>query len=561
MGLSTAGVLAQLPIPTPTPMPLTQRFMFNFRVEEITKFQVSAQGKTVTFTKQLDGSWRADPRDYAAYEKNASATLQHLSQLEGGHIATNAPDMALYGLHAPAIVVAIVSGPGDTIPLYIGKPDPARPFNYFANNFPHSAPVYSISGGIVDELKGYLEKPAASPTPTKPGPSPIPATPIPATPTPPVPTAAPTLPRTFTPPSPPTQVTLAPPLPTLPPLPAPTPLPNFVEMLIQTAQANPGFALVGSGGCLLGILVFAIVAWSALSKYRKPAGQGVSGQPVSPATNRAPFPVPVASPSPAKQILNVGIVLQNRYQIVRQLGAGGMGSVYLARHLGLGGKAVAVKENLGGDPRQFQAEAVILANLNHPNLPRVLDHFLEPSGAQYLVMDYVAGQDLDSMVCQHGALAEGTALAWMRQVLDAVKYLHANRIVHRDIKPQNIIITPQGRAVLVDFGISKVMIVGQPTYTGARAGTPGYAPPEQYTGGTTEHSDTYSLGATFYYALTGQVPPESPNRAVGVTFLPPRQVNPAISFKTERVILTAMNLPVNQRYSSVGLMEQELNQP
>ncbi len=233
--------------------------------------------------------------------------------------------------------------------------------------------------------------------------------------------------------------------------------------------------------------------------------------------------------------------------------------MYLARHLGLGGKLVAVKENIGGDPRQFQTEAVMLANLNHPNLPRVLDHFLESSGGQYLVMDYIDGQDLDSIVRQHGALPESTALAWMRQVLDAVKYPHANHVIHRDIKPHNIIITPQGRAVLVDFGISKIFVSGQSTYTGARAGSPGYAPPEQYIGGTTERSDIYSLGATLYYVLTAQIPPESPNRAIGVQMVAPRQINPTISLKTESVILTAMSLQVNQRFGSAGAMEQALS--
>ena len=141
-------------------------------------------------------------------------------------------------------------------------------------------------------------------------------------------------------------------------------------------------------------------------------------------------------------MLNPGAVLQNRYQIIRQLGAGGMGAVYLAHDLHLHNRQVVVKENLGGDPQLFYAEANILAALHHPNLPRVIDHFVEASSsigtsAQYLVMDYIAWQTLEQVVQARGMLSEQDALARMFQVMDAVRYLHTNRIIHRDIKPQN----------------------------------------------------------------------------------------------------------------------------
>jgi serine/threonine-protein kinase len=218
-------------------------------------------------------------------------------------------------------------------------------------------------------------------------------------------------------------------------------------------------------------------------------------------------------------MLNPGVILQNRYQILRRIGGGGMGDVYLATDLRLG-NPVVVKENRGGDPHLFYAEARILSALRHPNLPRVSDHFIEAAsayaqpGAQYLVMDYVAGQNLEQIVQARGPLREQDALAWLNQILDAVKYLHANRVIHRDIKPQNIILTPQGNAVLVDFGIAKVIQPGRATASGARGvGSPGYAPLEQYTGGTDERSDIYALGATFYFALTGAEPPPEIGRA------------------------------------------------
>lgn len=258
-------------------------------------------------------------------------------------------------------------------------------------------------------------------------------------------------------------------------------------------------------------------------------------------------------------MLNPGAVLQGRYQIVRLLGQGGMGAVYLTYDLRLGSRLVVVKENQGGDPSQFQFEANILAALAHPNLPRVGDHFVEPSGAQYLVMDYVQGQDLDAIVQQRGAIPEREALVWMRQILGAVEYLHANRIIHRDIKPQNIIITPQNQAVLVDFGVAKQLVTGRPTLSGARAATPGFSAPEQYRGGTDQRSDVYSLCATLYTLLTARVPPDALALTGGSAMLvPPHHLNSAITPQTEAVVLRGMSLHPQARYQSVDELRRAL---
>jgi serine/threonine-protein kinase len=234
-----------------------------------------------------------------------------------------------------------------------------------------------------------------------------------------------------------------------------------------------------------------------------------------------------------------------------------MGAVYLATHLALD-KSVAIKEILSSNPaslRQFEIEATILASLAHPNLPNVMDFFVEPNGSRYLVMEFVECKNLEQIVAKRGRLRKDLALRWMAQIFEAVEYIHANGIIHRDIKPQNIIITPQDQAVLVDFGISKVLASGQSTLTGARAGTAGYAPPEQYRGGTDERSDVYALGATLYFLLTGQVPQSALPRAAGAPLTPPRQLNPAIAPNIETVVLTAMSLAANQRYASVSEMK------
>jgi serine/threonine protein kinase len=211
---------------------------------------------------------------------------------------------------------------------------------------------------------------------------------------------------------------------------------------------------------------------------------------------------------PLRGLLGQGEILQGRYRVLKVLGCGGMGAVYFAEDLRLGNRPVAVKENFDTSPEaaaQFRVEAEILATLRHPNLPQVFDYFIEPrTGKQYLVMDYIAGEDLEDIVEKRGPLDERSALRIMFQVFDAVDYLHRQNppIIHRDIKPSNIKVQPDGTAILVDFGIAKRYLPGRDTVGAAAAVTPGYSPPEQYGQGITDQrSDIYALGATLYFAL------------------------------------------------------------
>lgn len=260
-------------------------------------------------------------------------------------------------------------------------------------------------------------------------------------------------------------------------------------------------------------------------------------------------------------MISPGTVLQGRYRVVNSLGSGGFSTVYLAEDLRLAGRYVAVKENQDTSPaakRAFTQEAELLARLQHPNLPRVTDHFTEASGYQYLVMDYVAGENLDDLVKRHGRLDEAAALVMLREVMEAVAYLHQQQppIIHRDIKPSNLIRRQlDGRIILVDFGIAKQQVAGGGTLTAARAATPGFAPPEQYYGRTDARSDVYSLGATLYYLLTGVVPPEAPARSSGYESLtPPRRIDARISVGVEAAILCAMDLDAARRFGAVELL-------
>jgi len=265
--------------------------------------------------------------------------------------------------------------------------------------------------------------------------------------------------------------------------------------------------------------------------------------------------------------LEIGQTIHHdRYRLDSLLGQGGMGSVYLAWDTNLE-IPVAIKENLDASPeaqKQFTREAQILARLAHPNLTRVIDSFIIPGVGQYLVMDYVEGEDLQSMLERLGHLPEPQVLIWISQICDALAYLHnqSSPIIHRDIKPGNIKIRPDGRAMLVDFGIAKVYEPSLATTLGARAFTPGYSPPEQYgTGGTDRRSDIYALGATVYHLLTGKAPPDSMKRMLNrVNMSPPRQLNNEISPTVEKIILRSTELDTDRRYQSVEELLAALRQ-
>ncbi len=262
--------------------------------------------------------------------------------------------------------------------------------------------------------------------------------------------------------------------------------------------------------------------------------------------------------------LERGTLLHKRYRIVEILGQGGMGSVYRAVDENLG-VDVALKENLFTTDeyaRQFRLEAVILANLRHPNLPRVSDHFVVGEQGQYLVMDYIEGEDLRQRMERLGTITEEDAILVGAAMCDALTYLHTRKppILHRDLKPGNVKITPDGHIYLVDFGLAKVVQGSQATTTGARAMTPGYSPPEQYgTARTDPRTDIYSLGATLYAAMSGIIPEDGLARAMDNAQLTPlRKRNPKISRRLAQVIEKAMAIDPAERYQTAEEFKRAL---
>jgi len=276
--------------------------------------------------------------------------------------------------------------------------------------------------------------------------------------------------------------------------------------------------------------------------------------------------------------LKAGEVLRGRYKIRRIIGQGGMGSIYLADDIRLEGRLCALKEvehdrtlppDLVRQAReQFQREATVLARLDHPNLPKVSD-FFSAGGRDYLVMDYIPGKDLRTLMIEarqsETFLPENDVLGWANQLADALTYLHDQNppILHRDIKPSNLKLTPTGLLKLVDFGLVKVLAPGEVTITVLQGqGTALYTPLEQF-GGDIGHtdlrSDIFAFGATLYHLLTNTAPADARERFLSPeSLVPVRQINPAVNPRTERAIAWAMSLHPADRPASVESFRQSL---
>src|SRR5688572_19066946 len=226
---------------------------------------------------------------------------------------------------------------------------------------------------------------------------------------------------------------------------------------------------------------------------------------------------------PAVKQLDPGSVLNARYEIVRRIGGGGMGAVYLAKDRNLGDAPRAVKEMVEAhlDPGlhekaigDFKRESLLLTSLEHPSIPTIYDYFYdEPLGRFYLVMKFISGGDLAARLrnAPGGRIDEKTVADWGMQTADVLHYLHhrPKPIIYRDLKPANLMIDGNtGRIMLIDFGIARWVKQEEKGVTAV--GTMGYAPPELFGGRVEPRSDVYSLAATMLHLLTGADPQDNP---------------------------------------------------
>ncbi len=272
--------------------------------------------------------------------------------------------------------------------------------------------------------------------------------------------------------------------------------------------------------------------------------------------------------------LIAGIILNSRYEIVRKIGGGGMGAVYLANDRNLGGVERAVKEMVQTsieEDRQnkaiedFRRESMILSSLDHPSIPTIYDYFFDERESRfYLVMKYITGGDLASRLRAEpgGRFDERTVCEWALQITDVLAYLHTlpTTIVYRDLKPSNIMFDEKtGRVMIIDFGIARSVDQGREQGVTA-VGTMGYAPPELFSGNVEPRSDIYSLGSTMFHLLTGADPQNNPLLIFDFQKNPrPRQINPQLSDQMERFLMRAVEYNADARFSSAAEMQKLLS--
>ena len=245
----------------------------------------------------------------------------------------------------------------------------------------------------------------------------------------------------------------------------------------------------------------------------------------------------------------VGSVINDRYEIIAELGKGGMSTVYLARDRSLG-SYWAIKHVINNktiDVEAFKKEVELLASLNNADIPRIVDR-IEIDENYFVCMDFIDGVSLGKKVSVEGPQKEADVIKWAIMLCDILDYLHnvrSNPIVYSDLKPGNIMLTTTGRVMLIDFGIARECVRGQ-VESRARVGTKGYAAPEQYKGhALDERTDIYSLGVTLFNLVTGVEPGNPPNAVK-----PIREIDTSLSEGLEYIINKCTQVDINKRYKN-----------
>ncbi len=325
-------------------------------------------------------------------------------------------------------------------------------------------------------------------------------------------------------------------------------------------------------------IVAAFAINSVESEKAEESTQTADSQELNPERESRPYTSPIndgvdtGGKSKKLQTLAEGTVLNGRYEIIRKIGGGGMGAVYLASDRNLGGVLRAVKEMVQSyieedaqdkAVQDFKRESLLLTSLEHPSIPTIFDYFLDQKEERfYLVMKYISGGDLGSRLrsAPEGKVDEKTITEWAIQISDVLDYLHRHEppIVYRDLKPSNVMIDGNsGRIMIIDFGIARWVNKEEKGVTAV--GTMGYAPPELFSGNVEPRSDIYSLGSTMFHLLTGADPQNNPLLIFDFNKNPkPRQINPQMSDQMEHILMRAVEYNVEGRFSSTAEMREIL---
>jgi serine/threonine-protein kinase len=263
-------------------------------------------------------------------------------------------------------------------------------------------------------------------------------------------------------------------------------------------------------------------------------------------------------------------VFDGRYRIVRKLGAGGMANVYLAEDQELG-RSVAIKILDGRHAadnsfiERFRREAKNAAGLSHPNIVSIYDRG-EAEGTYYIAMEYLSGRSLKELMVSRGPTPIKIAVDYTRQILAALGFAHRNGIVHRDIKPHNVVVDPDGRLKVTDFGIARSGGTSQMTEVGSIIGTAQYLSPEQARGAPVDQrSDVYSVGVVLYEMLTGKVPftgdtpLEIAMKHLSEVPVPPSEKRPEVPEDLDSIVLRALAKDPEDRYQTAQEMDADLS--
>lgn len=244
-----------------------------------------------------------------------------------------------------------------------------------------------------------------------------------------------------------------------------------------------------------------------------------------------------------------------KYRIIDRIGAGGFGTVYLAQDLLLKRKVALKIPHHQGEDDTWLREPQIMASLKHPNIVEIIT-VEKKDGMAFMVMEYVDGESLDRIIRRERSVPAPRALEIAMDVCAAIVFAHSNQVIHRDLRPANILITREGVAKVTDFGTSRILELQKDAYAPTRIGSPPYMAPEHFRGRTTFQSDVWSLGITIYEMLTGTVPfydadPVKIAQAFQTTpIVPPHLRNASVPKGFSEAVMKALAVNPGERYIS-----------